>query len=215
LGNRSTVCIQRDHRSTSPEQVKSDHINLSSDDEIPDQERIGELKGNQAVARRCYNISLKKVVNLEFLPVSIVSGTSEAGIKGVPTETLEEVVVGNGKVLKIGSHLKPDIREGIIDFLRENVDSFAWTHEDMLGIDPEDIIHCLNTNPEASPIKQKRRKFASERNLVIAEEVEKLLKARFIREVYYPDWLANVVLVKKSNGKWHRFHRSQQSLSQR
>jgi hypothetical protein len=37
---------------------------------------------------------------------------------------------------------------------------------------------------------------------VIAEEVEKLLKARFIREVYYPDWLANVVLVKKSSGKW-------------
>ena len=33
-------------------------------------------------------------------------------------------------------------------------------------------------------------------------EVEKLLKAQFIREVYYPDWLTNVVLVKKSNGKW-------------
>jgi hypothetical protein len=36
--------------------------------------------------------------------------------------------------------------------------------------------------------------------MAIAEEVEKLLKARFIEEVYYPDWLANVVLVKKSNG---------------
>jgi hypothetical protein len=46
------------------------------------------------------------------------------------------------------------------------------------------------------------RKFASERNLAIAKEVEKLLKARFIQEVYYPDWLANMVLVKKSNGKW-------------
>jgi hypothetical protein len=33
-------------------------------------------------------------------------------------------------------------------------------------------------------------------------EVEKLLRAQFIREVYYPDWLVNVVLVKKSNGKW-------------
>jgi hypothetical protein len=37
--------------------------------------------------------------------------------------------------------------------------------------------------------------------MATAEEVEKLLKARFIEEVYYPDWLANVVLVKKSNGK--------------
>jgi hypothetical protein len=33
-------------------------------------------------------------------------------------------------------------------------------------------------------------------------EVEKLLKAQFIQEVYHPDWLANLILVKKSNGKW-------------
>jgi hypothetical protein len=51
------------------------------------------------------------------------------------------------------------------------VDSFAWTHEDMPGIDPEDIIHCLNTSPRASTVKQKRRKFAPERNLVIADVV--------------------------------------------
>ena len=29
-----------------------------------------------------------------------------------------------------------------------------------------------------------------------------MLEADFIREVYYPDWLANVVMVKKANGKW-------------
>ena len=34
------------------------------------------------------------------------------------------------------------------------------------------------------------------------EEKEKLLTTGFIREVYYPKWLANVVMVKKSNGKW-------------
>ena len=34
------------------------------------------------------------------------------------------------------------------------------------------------------------------------EEVEKLLTTGFIQEVYYPKWLANVVMVKKSNGKW-------------
>ena len=44
--------------------------------------------------------------------------------------------------------------------------------------------------------------FAQERDKAIAEEVRKLLEADFIREVYYPDWLANVVMVKKSNGKW-------------
>ena len=38
--------------------------------------------------------------------------------------------------------------------------------------------------------------------MAIAEEVRKLLEANFIREVYYPDWLANVIMVKKANGKW-------------
>jgi hypothetical protein len=169
---------------------------------FPTKNGIGELKGNQVVVRRCYNISLKRVINLEFLPVSVVSSTNEAEIKGKPAEKLEEIVVGNGRILKIGLRLEPDIQEGIIDFLRENVDAFAWTHKDMPGIDPENIIHCLNTSPEVSPVKQKWRKFTPKRNLAIAEEVEKLLKACFIREVYYPDWLANVVLVKKSNGKW-------------
>jgi hypothetical protein len=51
-------------------------------------------------------------------------------------------------------------------------------------------------------MKQRRRTFAAERNQAIAEEVERLLKAGFIWEVDYPEWLANVVLVKKSNGKW-------------
>ena len=37
---------------------------------------------------------------------------------------------------------------------------------------------------------------------MIVEEVRKLLDVGFIREVYYPDWLANVVMVKKANGKW-------------
>jgi hypothetical protein len=34
------------------------------------------------------------------------------------------------------------------------------------------------------------------------EEVDKLLITNFIREVFYPNWLANVVMVKKANGKW-------------
>ena len=51
-------------------------------------------------------------------------------------------------------------------------------------------------------MKQKKTKFAPERNMAIVEEVEKLLKDRFIEEVYYPNWLANRVLVKKSNEKW-------------
>ena len=44
--------------------------------------------------------------------------------------------------------------------------------------------------------------FTQERDKAIAEEVRKLLKANFIREIYYPKWLANIVMVKKANSKW-------------
>ena len=72
----------------------------------------------------------------------------------------------------------------------------------MGGIDPVVITHKLNISPSFKPIKQKRRSFASKRQKTINEEVNKLLQAKAIREVEYPDWLANVVLVKKANGKW-------------
>ncbi|XP_059436681.1 uncharacterized protein LOC132169711 [Corylus avellana] len=55
------------------------------------------------------------------------------------------------------------------------------------GIDPKGILHQLNVDSSVKPVKQKRRKFAPKRNMAIAEEVEKLLKAHFIEEVYYPD----------------------------
>ena len=72
----------------------------------------------------------------------------------------------------------------------------------MPGIDPSVIVHRLNVNPASSPIRQKKQVFTPERDKAIAEEVRKLLEASFIQEVYYPDWLANVVMVKKANGKW-------------
>ena len=104
--------------------------------------------------------------------------------------------------MKIGTVLPTSEKEKMISFLRANQDVFAWKHEDMLGIDRKIIQHCLNINPKYKPIQQKRRVFAPERNKAVTEEVEKLLEANFIKEVFYLDWLANVVMVKKSNGKW-------------
>ena len=72
----------------------------------------------------------------------------------------------------------------------------------MPGIGSSVIIHRLNVSPSFPPIQQKKRVFTPERDQAIAEEVCKLQEASFIREVYYPDWLANVVMVKKASGKW-------------
>ncbi len=122
-----------------------------------------------------------------------------------PLEKLNAIVLDDEhpeKSTRIGANLPLQTRESIVHFLKNNKDVFAWSHEDMSGIDPSIISHKLNVNPCLRPIKQKRRIFAPERNNAIMEEVDKLLTANFIREVFYLDWLANVVMVKKSKGKW-------------
>ena len=52
------------------------------------------------------------------------------------------------------------------------------------------------------PVRQKKLAFTPERQKAIDEEVDKLLEAGFIRKITYPDWLANIVMVKKANEKW-------------
>ena len=106
------------------------------------------------------------------------------------------------KTTRIGTSMVKEIRDSIVQFLRENVDVFTWSHDDMPGISTKVIVHKLNVNLSMRPVKQKRWVFAPERNAAVMEEVDKLLTASFIRGVYYPEWLANVVMVKKSTGKW-------------
>ena len=72
----------------------------------------------------------------------------------------------------------------------------------MPRINPEVISHSLNVDLAHRPIKQKKRHFTSNQVKVVNQEIDKLLEMSFIREVNYPDWLANVVLVKKANEKW-------------
>lgn len=59
-------------------------------------------------------------------------------------------------------------------------------------------MHSLDVDPNKESIKHKRRNFILERQKTIDEEVEKLLKVEIVCEIKYPDWIANVVLVKKS-----------------
>ena len=107
-----------------------------------------------------------------------------------------------GRTTRMGTLASSAVRQDLANFLRRNQDVFVWSQEDMPGIDPSVIVHRLNVNPDSSPVRLKKRVFAQERDKAVAEEVRKLLEAGFIREVYYPDWLANVVMVRKNSGKW-------------
>jgi len=72
----------------------------------------------------------------------------------------------------------------------------------MPGINPDFLCHHLTMDPKVRPVRQRMRKFNEERHLVVQEETKKLLSVGHNKEIQYPEWLANVVLVKKANGKW-------------
>ena len=79
---------------------------------------------------------------------------------------------------------------------------FAWTHIDMVGIHPKVTCHLLNIDPQAKLVRQKRRALDADHYKALQDEADRLLKIGFIRESYYPDWLANLVLTLKPNEKW-------------
>ena len=70
------------------------------------------------------------------------------------------------------------------------------------GVPWEKIEHSLNVSSTAKPIKQKLHRFAPDKKEAIRVEIKWLLAARFIKEVYHPEWLANPILVQKKNKEW-------------
>ena len=60
----------------------------------------------------------------------------------------------------------------------------------------------MNVSPTAKLIKQKLRRFTPDKKEAVRVEIKWLLAARFIKEVYHPDWLANPILVRKKNKEW-------------
>ena len=82
------------------------------------------------------------------------------------------------------------------------MDVFAWTLYEVPGVDPEFIVHKLNMDPSFPPKKQKLRRLVKEHVEVVKSEVQRLKEAGAIREIFFPKWLTNTVIVKKKNGKW-------------
>ena len=170
---------------------------------FPTTSGVGMVRGDQRVARECYSASMKqKTVDNVYL--DNLDMHDEVNTQPEPSEELEPVLLDDDPehLAYIGSKLVENLRSPLTHFLRQNKDVIAWKQADMGGIDPTIITHRLNVSPSFKPVKQKRRSFAPERQKAINEEVGKLLQAGAIREVEYPEWLANVVLIKKANGKW-------------
>ena len=155
------------------------------------------------MARECYSTSMKQKM-VDNIYMDKLDMRDEVSTQPTPLEELEPIQLDDQPehLDYIGSKLDEDLRSLLIHFLKQNTKVFAWKQEDMGRIDPTVITHRLNVSPSFKLVKQKRRSFAPKRQKAINEEVGKLLQEGAIREVEYPELLANVVLVKKANGKW-------------
>ena len=154
---------------------------------FPTEHGIGEVRGDQIAVRECYLASLGSEGQNHTMTIE------ERKTLVKPSEELDTIGLKDGhpeQTTKIKTSLPTQIKESLIQFLKSNKEVFVWSHEDMPGINPSIISHKLNVNPTLRPVKQKRRVFALERN-----------DTNFIREVFYLDWLANIVIVKKNTGK--------------
>ena len=90
-----------------------------------------------------------------------------------------------------------------MEFLKRNVDVFTWNAYEAPGVDPSFIRHHLNVNPTVTPKKQPPRLSSKDHSDAVKDEVMKLKRAGAIKEVFYLEWLANMVVVKKKSEKWH------------
>ena len=115
-----------------------------------------------------------------------------------------EIVVLDGpeKFTYVSTLLSSKERKQVQGVLLKNLDVFAWTHSDMVSINLVLASHKLNIVQVAKPVRQKVRRFHPYLHQIIQTEVDNLLKAGFIREIKYPEWLANVVVVPKKGSKW-------------
>ncbi|GJT94433.1 hypothetical protein Tco_1089951 [Tanacetum coccineum] len=77
---------------------------------------------------------------------------------------------------------------------------------------PINTEHKLNEYSHIKPIRQKRRSLGPDRSTAACKEVEELMKARILQMVKNETWVANSVMVKKSDEGWMIGHMNLESI---
>ena len=118
---------------------------------------VGELRGDQIVARECYIAILEMDDQLQTMNIKEQWTMTEL------VERLEEIPFDDSRLdrtTRISTLASLTVRLALMTFLKANQDVFAWSYEDMPGIDPSVMVHRLNVSPSFPPIRQKKRVFA-------------------------------------------------------
>ena len=105
------------------------------------------------------------------------------------------------RTIYIAKNLPPSPRTTLIALLGEYRDVFAWSYDDMKGLDPKFYQHQINLPTDAKPVQQRRYRMNPNYTTRVKEEIDKLLKIGFIRPIKRVTWLSSIVVVPKKNGK--------------
>ncbi|XP_073304552.1 uncharacterized protein [Primulina huaijiensis] len=172
---------------------------------FPVRGHVGEVKGDQPSSRKCYGETVRvdqKKARKAGKEKEYQEGANEGEVHFVAEEEQEVVEVEPGKHVRVARDIWASTQVNLLNCLKTNIGVFARSQQELTGISPQVAEHKLNILPGSRPVKPKKRHFGPEKDKVIEEQVGELLKAGHIKEVQFPTWLSNVVLVPKSTGKW-------------
>ncbi|XP_025630274.1 uncharacterized protein [Arachis hypogaea] len=155
--------------------------------------KIATVYADHQEARQCYNASLKLTqtkqearTQVQAIHTSADTATladldprEDLGERPRPMDNLQQITLtaDDKQYTYIGEALEGEDRARLIHILCQNADLFAWTPDDMPGINPEVICHKLVIDKIARPIAQNKRNLGEEKRQAALEETKKLLNA--------------------------------------
>jgi hypothetical protein len=120
-------------------------------------------------------------------------------------DPLVEIDIGDGVTHRptfVNNNLCIDYTSNLVQLLGEYIDCFAWNYHEMPGLSHNLVEHRLPIKAGFRPFKQYARRYNPLLYDRIKEEIDRLLKAHFIRPCWYAEWISNIVSVyKKGPGK--------------
>ena len=122
--------------------LECSYVHLLPKGKILDIKGFGEIKGDQVLAKEFYQAVLATKEN----HIWMIEEKEEEKVETL--ETVELVDEEPSKTTRIGTTLSSKMRIRLVQFLKENLDIFAWGHEDMPDISTEVIQHRLNMEPK-------------------------------------------------------------------
>jgi ribonuclease HI len=141
-------------------------------------------------------VPLERLFDGNDVAVKVKGSTDDADITEYNIGTEKDP-----KFVKLSSSLSREQRDEYVELLKEFVDVFSWTYEDLRTYDTSIIEHKIPLKEESKPFRQKLRQINPMLLPIMEKEVKKILDAQIIIPLRYSEWVANLVPVRKKNGE--------------